>query len=83
MSMLKQNSQFSLVRRLPRGKPSNQGWKSGQRMFSRQHLMASAALVPAFDQRHPDCLNRFPTMRLREFSTMPDPTGRPRFRQRS
>ena len=45
--------------------------------------MASTALAPAFDQRHPDCLNRFPTMQLQALSAMPDPTGRPRVRQGS
>ena len=52
-------------------------------MFSKQHLMASTALAPAFDQRHPDCLTQFPTMQLQALSTKPDPTGKPRFRQRS
>ena len=37
--------------------------------------MASSALMPAFDQRHPAFLNRLPTMRLQAFSTTPDPTG--------
>ena len=41
-----------------------QSRKSGQRMFSKQHPMASPALAPAIDRRHPDCLNRFPTMQL-------------------
>ena len=33
-------------------------------LFSKRHSTASRALAPAFDQRHPDCSNRFPTMRL-------------------
>ena len=45
--------------------------------------MVGTALAAAFDQRRPDCLNRFPTMRLQALSTMPDPTGRLRFRQGS
>ena len=54
--------------------------KSGQRKFSRQHLVASRALAPAFDQRHPASLNRLPTMCLQALSTTPDPTGNPRVR---
>ena len=54
--------------------------KSGQRMFSRQHLMASRALAPAFDQWHPAFLNRLPTICLQALSTTPDPTGSPRIR---
>ena len=45
--------------------------------------MASTALAPAFDQRRPAPLSRLPTMRLQALSTMPDPTGKPRLRQRS
>ena len=41
-----------------------QSRKSGRRMFSKRHPMASPALAPAIDRRHPDCLNRFPTMQL-------------------
>ena len=37
--------------------------------------MASSALAPTFDQRHPAFLNRPPTMRLQAFSTTPDPIG--------
>ena len=48
-------------------------------MFSRQHPAASRALAPAFDQRHPDSLNRLPAMRLQALSAMPDPTVSPRF----
>ena len=57
--------------------------KSGQRLFSKQHLMASTTSAPAFDQRRPAPLSRLPTMRLLALSTNPDPTGRPRIRQRS
>ena len=54
--------------------------KSGQRMFSRQHLVASRALAPAFDQRHPAVLNRLPKMCLQALSATLDPTGNPCFR---
>ena len=37
---------------------------SGLRLFSKRHSTASMALAPAFDRRHPDCPNRFPTMCL-------------------
>ena len=57
--------------------------KSGQRMFSRQHLMAITALAPTFDQWCPAPFNRFPTMQLQALSTMPDPIGSLRVRQRS
>ena len=33
-------------------------------LFSKRCSTASRALAPAFDRRHPDCSNRFPTMRL-------------------
>ncbi len=45
--------------------------------------MAITALAPAFDQWRPAPSSRFPTMRTQALSTMPDPTGRPRLRQRS
>ena len=42
--------------------------------------MASGALAPAFDQRHPAVLNRLPKMGLQTLSTTLDPTGNPCFR---
>ena len=54
--------------------------KSGQRIFSRQHLMANGALAPAFDQRHPAVLNRLPKMYLHTLFTTLYPTGNPCFR---
>ena len=68
-----------LVMRLRR-RQALQSRKSGQRLFSKQHLTASTALAPAFDQWRPAPLSRLPTMRLQALSTKPDPTGRPRFR---
>ena len=62
---------------------SLQSMISGLRSFSIQHSATSRALAPAFDQRHPDLLKRHPTICLQELSTLPDPTGNPRFRQRS
>ena len=59
---------------------SLQSRKSAQRLFSMQHLTASRALAPAFDQRHPARLKRLPTVCLQALSTTPDPTGNPRFR---
>ena len=60
-----------------------QSRKSGQRLFSRQHLTASRALAPAFDQWRPARLKRLPTICLQALSTTPEPTGSPSFRQRS
>ena len=57
--------------------------KSIQRLFLKQHLTASKALAPAFDQWHSAPLNRPPPIRLQALSAPPDPTGSPRFRQRS
>ena len=39
--------------------------------------MASRALVPAFDQRHPAVLNRLPRMCLQALSTTLGPVGNP------
>ena len=39
-----------------------------RRLFSTQDLMASRALTPAFDQRHPALLNRLPTICLHALS---------------
>ena len=52
---------------------------SGPRLFSKRHQTASRALAPAFDRRHPDCSNRFPTMRLQ---TLPRHRIRPAIRVR-
>ena len=57
-----------------------QSRKSGQRLFLKQHLMASTALAPIFDQWRPAPLNRLPTICLQALSTTPDPTGSPRCR---
>ena len=42
--------------------------------------MTTTALEPAFDQRHPGHLNRFPPLCLQTLAAMSDPTGKPRFR---
>ena len=52
---------------------------SGLRLFSKRHSTASMALAPAFDRRHPDCPNRFPTMCLQ---TLPRRRIRPAIRVR-
>ena len=38
--------------------------RARRQMLPRKHALASPALAPAIDRRHPDCLNRFPTMQL-------------------
>ena len=55
------------------------GNQLSNRMFARQHLIASRTLTPAFDQRQLAFLNRFPTICLRAFSTTPFPTDNPSF----
>ena len=40
-------------------------------MFSKRHPMAGTALAPAFDQRPPDCSNRFPRCRIRSAGRAP------------
>ena len=52
---------------------------SGLRLFSKRHPAASRALATAFDRRHPDCSNRFPTMCLQ---TLPRSRIRPAIRVR-
>ena len=60
-----------------------QSRKSGQGKFAGQHPMASRALAPAFDQRHPAFLNRLPTTCFQALSKTPDTVGNPRVRLRS
>ena len=50
---------------------------SGPRLFSKRHPAASKAQASAFDRRHPDCSNRFPTMHLQ---TLPRRRIRPAIR---
>ena len=58
---------------------ARQSRKSAHRLLSMQHLTASRALAPAFDQRQPDRLNRLPTPAARGSSAVapgpihPDP----------
>ena len=52
---------------------------SGLRLFSKRHSTADRALATAFDRRHPDCSNRFPTMCLQ---TLPRRRIRPAIRVR-
>ena len=52
---------------------------SGLRLFSKRHSTASRASASAFDRRHPDCSNRFPTMCLQ---TLPRRRIRPAIRVR-
>ena len=60
-----------------------QSGKSAQRLFSMQDSVASRALAAAFDQRHPACLNRLPTVCLQAPSAMADLIGSLCFRRRS
>ena len=47
-------------------------------MFSGQHLTASGALAPAFNQRCPASLNQLAAMCLQALSTPPNPMDNPR-----